>query len=406
LNAATILCLNAGSSSLKFALFDAEAARHPSGLPGALLRGEIDAPGGQAVLRYTRAGQPEQTETPGALRGDIGAEVAWLIAWLAQACDAPRPALVAHRIVHGGLQYTEAAAITPAVFAALQALTSLAPLHQGPGLAGVQAAQAALPNARQVACFDTAFHAGHADAERRYAIARVWHERGYQRYGFHGLSFDAISRRLPAVLGERAQGAVLVAHLGSGASLCGLRGLKSVTTTMGFTALDGLMMGTRCGALDPGLVLQWLAHDGLSPSEVSDLLYLHSGLLGVSEIGADTRDLLANPDPRAGQAIALFVASIVRQMGAVMAALGGLDALVFTGGIGTYQPAIRAAVVQRLAWLGLSLDAEANASAHLQLASSASRIPILAMATDEEAVMAAQAVALARSNPASTLTDP
>jgi acetate kinase len=314
--------------------------------------------------------------------------------------------LVAHRIVHGGLQYTEAAVITPKVFAALQALTSLAPLHQCPGLTGVQAAQAALPDAVQVACFDTAFHAGHADAERRYAIARAWHERGYQRYGFHGLSFDAISRRLPTVLGERAQGAVLVAHLGSGASLCGMQGLKSVTTTMGFTALDGLMMGTRCGALDPGLVLQWFAHDGMSPSEVSDLLYLHSGLLGVSEISADTRDLLANPDPRAVQAIALFVASIVRQMGAVMAALGGLDALVFTGGIGTHQPAIRAAVVQRLAWLGLALDAEANASGHLQLASSASRIPILAMATDEEAVMAAQAAALATSNPASTMTDP
>jgi acetate kinase len=258
----------------------------------------------------------------------------------------------------------------------------------------VQAAQAILPDAAQVACFDTAFHAHHTDAERRYAIPRAWHERGYQRYGFHGLSYDAISRRLPAVLGEQARGAVVVAHLGSGASLCGMRGLQSLTTTMGFTALDGLVMGTRCGALDPGLVLQWFQHDGMRPEEVSDLLYKKSGLLGVSEISADTRDLLASSDPRAQQAIDVFVASIVRQMGSVIAALGGLDALVFTGGIGTHQPMIRAAVVQRLVWLGLAINAEANANGDLNIASSTSRIPILTLPTDEEAVMAAQAAAL------------
>ncbi|MHB1667438.1 MAG: acetate/propionate family kinase [Thiomonas sp.] len=390
----TILCFNAGSSSLKFALFDAEAARHPSGLPVAMLRGEIDAPQGKPMLSYARAGQTTQSLAPGAVRGDIGAETAWLIAWLARTCDAPRPIAVAHRIVHGGLHYTKAVRITPEVFSDLQALTSLAPLHQGPGLAGVQAAQAALPEAVQLACFDTAFHAGHTDAERRYAIPRSWHDRGYQRYGFHGLSFEAISRRLPAVLGERAQAAVLVAHLGSGASLCGMHGLQSVTTTMGFTALDGLVMGTRCGALDPGLVLQWFQHDQLSADDVETLLYQHSGLLGVSGISADTRDLLASKDPRAKQAVDLFVASIVRQVGAVAATLGGLDALVFTGGIGTHQAAIRAAVVQRLAWLGLGIDAAANSSGHLNIASSSSRIPILTLPTDEEAVMAAQAAAL------------
>lgn len=390
----TILCFNAGSSSLKFALFDAEAARHPSGLPVAMLRGEIDAPQGKPMLSYARAGQTTQSLAPGAVRGDIGAETAWLIAWLARTCDAPRPIAVAHRIVHGGLHYTKAVRITPEVFSDLQALTSLAPLHQGPGLAGVQAAQAALPEAVQLACFDTAFHEGHTDAERRYAIPRSWHDRGYQRYGFHGLSFEAISRRLPAVLGERAQAAVLVAHLGSGASLCGMHGLQSVTTTMGFTALDGLVMGTRCGALDPGLVLQWFQHDQLSADDVETLLYQHSGLLGVSGISADTRDLLASKDPRAKQAVDLFVASIVRQVGAVAATLGGLDALVFTGGIGTHQAAIRAAVVQRLAWLGLGIDAAANSSGHLNIASSSSRIPILTLPTDEEAVMAAQAAAL------------
>ncbi len=390
----TILCINAGSSSLKFALFDATAARRPSGLPAALLRGEIDAPQGKPTLSYAHAGQPARSLAPGAVRGDIGAETAWLMAWLATTCDTPRPIAVAHRIVHGGLHHTQATRITPGVFNDLQALTSLAPLHQGPGLAGVQAAQAALPKAAQLACFDTTFHAGHTDAERRYAIPRDWHDRGYQRYGFHGLSFEAISRRLPAVLGERAQAAVLVAHLGSGASLCGLRGLRSVTTTMGFTALDGLVMGTRCGALDPGLVLQWVLHDRLSADDVQSLLYERSGLLGVSGISADTRDLLASKDPRAKQAVDLFVASIVRQIGAVSAALGGLDALVFTGGIGTHQAGIRAAVVQRLGWLGLDVDSAANSSGHLNIASSSSRIPILTLPTDEEAVMATQAAAL------------
>lgn len=389
-----VLCLNAGSSSLKFAVFDTDAAQHASGLPAAMLRGEIESPGDVPVLTYAFAGERSKTLQSDAPRGDIAAEAAWLIDWLSRECDAPRPGIVAHRIVHGGLHFTQAARITPGVYADLQALTDLAPLHQGPGLAGVLAAQTALPDAEQVACFDTAFHAGHADTERRYAIPRTWHERGYQRYGFHGLSFDAISRRLRPVLGDRALGPVVVAHLGSGASLCGLRNLRSVTTTMGFTALDGLVMGTRCGALDPGLVLQWFQHDGLSATTVSDMLYKHSGLLGVSEISADTRALLASEDPRAHQAIDLFVASVVRQIGAVVATIGGLDALVFTGGIGTHQSAIRAAVTERLAWLGLALDAGANAANAMFIASSASRIPILAMGTDEEAVMASQAAAL------------
>ena len=391
---ASLLSLNAGSASLKFALFDSAIDGNTSCLPTPILRGEIDAPSGKPTLTYTHAGAHPRTEASDAPRGDIGGETTWLIDWLARNCEAPRPTLVAHRIVHGGLRYNECVRITPGVFADLQRLTSLAPLHQGPGLAGVQAAQAGLPEATQVACFDTAFHARHPDAERRYAIPRAWHERGYQRYGFHGLSYDAISRRLPAVLGEQAHGSVVVAHLGSGASLCGMRDLQSVTTTMGFTALDGLVMGTRCGALDPGLVLQWFQHDGMQAEEVSDLLYTKSGLLGVSEISADTRDLLASKDPRAQQAIDVFVASIVRQTGSVIAALGGLDALVFTGGIGTHQPMIRAAVVQKFAWLGLVANVEANARGDLNIASSSSRIPILALPTDEEAVMAAQAAVL------------
>lgn len=356
----TTLCLNAGSSSLKFALFDDTGSAPASSLPTAALRGEIDAPGGEPVLTFAPRGGVRQTLRPGGLRGDIDSEVAWLIGWLLQAHGVKAPDVVAHRIVHGGLQYDQATVITPQVSNDLRALISLAPLHQGPGLAGVRAAQVALPHALQVACFDTAFHAHHSAAERRYAIPRDWHERGYQRFGFHGLSYDAISRLLPAALGPQAEGAVVVAHLGSGASLCGLRALRSVTTTMGFTALDGLVMGTRCGTLDPGLVLQWLAHDGLTTAQVQDMLYKHSGLLGVSEISADTRDLLASTDPRAALALELFVASIVRHIGAIAATLGGLDALVFTGGIGTHQPPVRARVAERLAWLGLQLDEQRN----------------------------------------------
>ncbi|ODV08253.1 MAG: acetate kinase [Rubrivivax sp. SCN 70-15] len=391
-----VLCLNAGSASLKFALFPAAAAAEPGApaLPAALLRGEIDAPGGVPVLRFARAGQPRQTVTPEAVRGDIGAEVAWLVDWLSgwmarEGLGAP--ARVAHRIVHGGRRYTQATRITPAVLDDLRALTDLAPLHQGPGLDGVRSAQAALPGAVQVACFDTAFHAGHTDAERRYAIPREWHDQGFQRYGFHGLSYDAINRQLPALLGERARSAVVVAHLGSGASLCGLRDGASVTTTMGFTALDGLMMATRCGALDPGLVLHWTQQPGMDAARLTELLYTRSGLLGVSGLSADPRDLYASADPRAREALELFIASVVRQTGAVAAALGGLDALVFTGGIGTHQAPIRAAVVGRLGWLGLALDAAANERHAVDIGAPGSRVALLCLPTDEEAVMALQA---------------
>ncbi len=390
----TILSINAGSASLKFAVFDAAAIPSRGRLPTALLHGEIQAPGGEPVLHWTRAGERSQRHTPAATRGDVAAEAAWLVDWLAHHCNAPRPTVVAHRIVHGGTRYTQATRIGPDVLRDLRELVALAPLHQGPGLAGVEAAQVALPEAIQVACFDTAFHAGHTDAERRYAIPRVWHDRGYQRYGFHGLSYDAISHRLRHFLGDRAEGAVVVAHLGGGASLCGMRDRRSLTTSMGFTALDGLMMGTRCGALDPGLVLQWFQHDKLSPEAVSDMLYRHSGLLGVSEISADTRDLLTSSDPRAREAIDLYVASIQRQLGAVIATIGGLDALVFTGGVGTHQAPIRAAIVERMAWLGLQIDQEANRANQVQIAGPSSRIPILVLRTDEEAVMALQASTL------------
>ncbi len=387
-----VLSVNAGLSSLKCALFDADAARQAQGLPTALLRGSIDRHDDSALLRYGFVGEPEHSVEPRAARADIGAETTWLIAWLQRELGLEAPGVVAHRIVHGGLKHTRAVRIDAGVETELRRLTSLAPLHQGPGLQGVRAARHALPQALQVACFDTAFHAGHDDSERRYAIPRRWHDRGYQRYGFHGLSFDAISRRLPSLLGQRATGRVVVAHLGSGASVCGMRDLRSVSTSMGFTALDGLVMSTRCGSLDPGVVLRWMEHDKLSPKQVSDLLYHESGLLGVSEISSDMRQLLDSPDPRARQAVDLFVASVVRHVGATAASIEGVDALVFTGGIGTHQAPIRAAVARRLGWMGMELDEAANAAGELLVSGNDSRVAVLALPTDEEAVMALQAV--------------
>ncbi|MGE0072046.1 MAG: acetate/propionate family kinase, partial [Thiomonas sp.] len=256
------------------------------------------------------------------------------------------------------------------------------------------AASARLPEVPQIACFDTAFHATQTDLARRYAIPRHWHDKGFKRYGFHGLSYDAISRQLPALLGERAQGAVVVAHLGGGASLCGLRALRSQSTTMGFTALDGLVMGTRSGTLDPGLVLHWITEEGLDPVQLTSMLYHDSGLKGVSALSDDLRTLEASSDPRAAEAIALFTASVVHHIGAIAADLGGLDALVFTGGIGTHSARVRAAVCQALAWLGVWLDPLANAAGQACITRGDSRIPAFALPTDEEGVMALQAAAL------------
>jgi len=387
---APTLCLNAGSSSLKFALFDPKGSRDADGLPEALLRGEIDVRGHEATAVFTRAGEaPVALRSPDVPVGDVAVRTRWLLERLERDhAGLGKPSLIVHRIVHGGTRYVRSIPVTPNVISDLEALGDLAPLHQKPGLEGVRAAAAALPNARAFVCFDTAFHTGHAESESRYALPTEWYERGYRRYGFHGLSYESVARRLPALLGERAQGAVVVAHLGSGASLCGLRRLRSVTTTMGLTALDGLVMATRPGTIDPGIVLRWVGHEHLDPQKIEDLLYRRSGLLGVSETSSDIRDLMDRNDPKAALAVEMFVASVVRHTGAVAATLGGLDVLVFTGGIGTHQPAIRTEIVRRLGWLGLAIDPDARPSADRPILSPPNRPPVLVLEAREEEVMA------------------
>jgi acetate kinase len=294
-------------------------------------------------------------------------------------------AAVGHRVVHGGAKIDGPRVLTPDLVAHLETLSPLAPLHQPHNLAGVRAALAAFPQAVQIAAFDTAFHRGHPFVNDTFALPRRFYAAGVRRYGFHGLSYDYIAGRLAAEHPELSAGRVIVAHLGNGASLCGLSGGRSVASTMGFSALDGMPMGTRVGQLDPGVVL-YLLDQGMSSAEIARLLYTESGLKGLSGISSDMRVLLASDAPEAGEAIAYFTFRLAREIGGLAAALGGIDALVFTGGIGENAAPIRARALERLGFLGLSVDAARNDANATTI--HAGRVPILVMATDEERVIA------------------
>ena len=353
--AAAILVLNAGSSSLKFARFRAA--------PGAAL-----AASAEGEIEIAAPGRSDSAVRPGADVAAVGdparnhgEALERVLARLeADVGDAPLGA-VGHRVVHGGDRFAAPVRIDGAVLRALEALIPLAPLHQPHGVAAIRAVTAIRPRLPQIACFDTAFHASIPRHARRFALPRELFDAGVRRYGFHGLSYEWAAERLAALDPGAARGRAVVAHLGNGASLCALRGGRSIATTMGMTALDGLVMGTRCGTLDPGVVLHLLRrHDG-DVDAVEDLLYRRSGLLGVSGLTSDMRTLLASDDPNAAEAVDLFVDRIARELGALAAVLGGLDALVFTGGIGEHATAIRARVCHAAAWLGVALDDGANA---------------------------------------------
>jgi acetate kinase len=289
--------------------------------------------------------------------------------------------------VHGGADHIAPELITPALLTALEALTPLDPLHMPDNLAPMRAVAAARPGLKQVACFDTAFHHTIPPLAARFALPRAISDSGVRRYGFHGLSYEFIAGRLAQQAPALAAGRVIAAHLGSGASLCALRGGVSIETTTGFSALDGLVMATRCGLLDPGVIL-YLGRQGHSFGDIEDMLYHRSGLLGVSGLSGDVRVLLASDDPHAREAIAMFAYRIATETGALVSALGGLDGLIFTAGIGEHAPAIRSAVCGRLGWLGLRLDEPANAADADCISAADSRIDVRVIATDEEAMIA------------------
>lgn len=295
---------------------------------------------------------------------------------------------VGHRVVHGGEAYSAPVVVDDAVLATLERFIPLAPLHQPHNLGSIRAVIKLGPDIRQLACFDTAFHQTNPEVARRFALPRALTGEGIRRYGFHGLSYEYIARRLPAVAPDIANGRVIVAHLGSGASLCALKEGRSLASTLGFSALDGLVMGTRPGNLDPGVVLYLLQEKGMNADGISDLLYRQSGLLGVSAISNDMRVLLESDDDRAREAVDLFVYRIRREIGSMAAALDGLDGLVFTAGIGENAPAIRSLVCASARWLGVKLDEQANQAAAARISTADSPVSVWVIPTDEELMIA------------------
>jgi acetate kinase len=380
------LVLNAGSSSLKFCVF-----QRPDGEGWRLeARGQIEGIGTSPRLSVKDANlqkvADEQLDTTSVQNGRdaIGALAVWLRSKYAGA----RVLGVGHRVVHGGAKFTKPVIITPEILAELKELIPLAPLHQPYNLAAIEAVDERLPGVPQVACFDTSFHRDHAPVADLIPLPREICAGGLQRYGFHGLSYEYISSVLPEVAPEIAKGRVIVAHLGSGASLCALKDGKSVDTTMGFTAVEGLCMGTRPGSIDPGAVLYLFQNLGLSVKEVETILYKKSGLIGVSGISNDMRDLLGRAEPEAKLAVDYFIYRIAKEIGALAAALGGVDALVFTAGIGENSPEIRRRVCQASAWLGIDIDTETNNQNATRISTAPSKISVWVIPTNEELMIA------------------
>jgi len=379
-----ILAVNAGSSSIKLAVFSLATAE-----PALLCRGLLDAQ--DAAHRLTISDAKGQklfdTQRPAAADGSQGLFVD-ILQWIETYLSGGRLLAAGHRIVHGGRDFSEPVEITPEVLDALDALTPLAPLHQGVCLAPIRTIAALRPNLPQIACFDTAFHHHLAPPVSRFAIPRCFEELGVRRYGFHGLSFEYIAGRLGEISPHLPGKRTVVAHLGNGASLCAMRYGRSVDTTMGLTPLDGLVMGTRCGTIDPGVLLYLLRERGLSADALQDLLYRQSGLLGVSGLSADMRVLLRSHSAAAREAIELFTLRASRYIVAMANTLEGLECLVFTGGIGEHSAEIRQAICARLHWLGLRLDQAANAAGASTIHAGDSKVELLVIPTSEETSIA------------------
>lgn len=379
-----ILVLNAGSSSLKFALFgDAQNGEELS----RRCHGEISGLGIDARFRALDGqGVPLLDEAVPAMTHEQA--VGRLLDWLDLREDHGDLAAAGHRVVHGGSRFCQPVRIDAEILDELRGFIPLAPLHMPHNLAAIDALYRLHPGLTQVACFDTAFHHNMPLNEQYYALPRKWFERGIRRYGFHGLSYEYIASVLPKYLGDAAEGRVVIAHLGHGASLCALHRRRSVATTMGFTPLDGVPMATRPGQLDPGVVTFLIRETGLSVKEVDDMLNHRSGLAGLSGGTGNMRELLADPRPEAAEAVEYFVHHVHRAIASLAGALGGLDALIFTAGIGENSPLIRERICDQAAWLGIALDKEANAANQDRISLSGSAVSVWRIPTDEERVIA------------------
>jgi acetate kinase len=386
-----ILVVNAGSSSLKFQIFSVTAARDLQ----RLIKGQMDGIGTRPRLRAegTDGAVLVDRSYPAERIADVTAAIAATADWLRET-QRVNLAAVGHRVVHGGPRYDRPVVVDQAVLADLEQYVPLAPLHQPNNLAPIRLLLARRPEVVEVACFDTAFHRSHTALADHYAIPERFYAEGVRRYGFHGLSYEYVAGRLHEIAPDIAGGRVIVAHLGSGASMCALAGGKSVESTMGFTALDGLPMGTRPGQIDPGVLLYLISQKGMTAAEVQDLLYRDSGLKGLSGVSNDMRELETSDAPAAKLAIDYFVYRIGLNAGMLGAALGGLDVFVFTAGIGENSKTIRARVAEKLAWLGVALDAQANDAGKSLISQPQSKVRCYVVPTDEELMIARHTLAL------------
>jgi acetate kinase len=385
-----ILTINAGSSNLKFALFKFTA----TGAVSPISRGKIETSQCHSAAHFSNDARPGAPHWLTTEKSDREGSIDDLINW----ADGYKGSLIAigHRVVHGGTAFTGPALVSEQVLEQLDQLSPLAPLHQPSNLSAIRAAMLVRPGIPQVACFDTAFHRGRAKVKTRFALPREYENAGIERYGFHGLSYEYIAEALRSIAPEVAYARVIVAHLGSGASLCALHYGKSIDTTMSFTPLDGVPMATRCGAIDPGVLLYLMRKRGMGAADVEDLLYNRAGLLGVSGLSGDMRFLLSSNEPSAIEAIELFCFRVAREIGALTTSLGGLDGLVFTAGIGERAPQIRHQICAQIEWLGISIDSDANGRGPGQISSANSRVGVWAIPTDEEMMIAKHTLAVVR----------
>ncbi len=390
--ASVILTLNAGSSSLKFAAFNFDGSSELAPLAS----GEIEGLGTPATKGRVKTAGGETTEIGSAQSGvDHDAAMAAILDWLKTSGHDRSVAAIGHRIVHGGLALVEPTLIDDRALAKMRSLIPLAPLHQPHNIAGIEAAMKAFPSTPQVACFDTAFHRSHPFVSDAFGLPRSYYDEGVRRYGFHGISYEYITRKLRSVAPGIALGNVIIAHLGNGASMCAVKAGRSIASTMSFTALDGLAMGTRCGQIDPGVLLYLMTEKAMNADQISDLLYKDSGLKGMSGLSQDMRELETSDSPAARDAIAYFVARAKHELGGLAATLNGADAIVFTAGIGEHAWRVRESILAGMEWMGVHLDIEANRANAQIIASRSSRTAVFVIPTDEERMIAEHTVATA-----------